>query len=260
MTERQFMECLRPRFGGDDFALVPQVRNGTGFQRRTRTADAIAISLWPSRGVDAHGFEFKDSRSDWKKELDSPEKSEEIGRYCRFWWLVVSDPAIVKDGELPSAWGLLHATDGGTKVVVKAPGRTTQEPSWSFVAAVLKAAKDVATGEDVIQERIKAAVAKEQQGRREAIEAARKDGGGAARKELERLQGVVAEFEAAAGIKITDRWGYARDAARTGAAVRFLIDGGLAGLQDQLRRIAGQCDTMKAAAMAGIGEVMKGDE
>lgn len=250
MTERDFFECLKPRYNGNDFALVPQVRNQTGFTRRVRTADAIAISLFPSRGIDVHGFEFKDSRTDWLKELKEPEKSEEIGRFCAFWWLVVSDPKHFQPDELPAAWGAMHAVDGAVKVLKKAPRRDVQEPSWVFVAAVLRAAKDFVTSEVEIQRRIAAAVSKAEEGRYAAICRAREDGQKHAQNQLAEYAASVSEFEKASGVSITGwrGWHGANTAEKVGAAVRFVMDGGVEKLQAELRAISATCDRVKQAA------------
>ena len=68
-------------FAGPAWAVLHEVPNATG-AGKVRTADAIAISLWPSRGLEIHGLEIKVSRSDWRRELKQPEKSVPIQRYC----------------------------------------------------------------------------------------------------------------------------------------------------------------------------------
>src|SRR5688572_18266988 len=81
---------LAKRFAPSAYAFLPQLRNGTGFGR-TRTADAVAMSLWPSRGIYLHGFEIKVGRGDWLSELRQPEKAEEIARFCKYWSLVAAE-------------------------------------------------------------------------------------------------------------------------------------------------------------------------
>lgn len=66
------------------------------------------------------GFEVKVSRSDWLSELKKPEKADSLARYCDRWYLVISDPKIVKDGELPPTWGLLCRKGDRLVEVVKA--------------------------------------------------------------------------------------------------------------------------------------------
>lgn len=99
------LALLAARYGrssgnGPAWAFVPKVRDAAGFSA-TRTIDAIAMSLWPSRGLELHGHEIKVSRSDWLRELKEPEKAEAFSSVVDRWWLVVSDAQIVAAGELP---------------------------------------------------------------------------------------------------------------------------------------------------------------
>lgn len=243
MTEYEFWLALRGRFPAKEYALLPQVRNGTGFARDPRTADAIAVSLWPSRGIWAHGFEFKDSRTDWLKELKQPEKADEIGKHCAFWSVVVSESGIVKDAELPPMWGLMLASSSGVKVLRPAPRREAQEPGWLFAASVLRAAVEVVTDETAITKRVQEAKSK---GREEAQKAnesimARQDE--QHKNEIGRLKREIADFEAASGIKI-ETWRHIYgDNLKIGQAVNLLLRGGLkeeiVAFEAALRRIDG---------------------
>lgn len=38
--------------------LFQEVRNTTGYARKEGYCDAMALSVWPSRGVSLHGFEL----------------------------------------------------------------------------------------------------------------------------------------------------------------------------------------------------------
>ena len=53
-----------------------------------RYADAVAMNLFPSRGLALHGFEIKVSKSDFKSEIENPEKSVPVQQYCDHWWIV----------------------------------------------------------------------------------------------------------------------------------------------------------------------------
>lgn len=138
--------ALRKRYAYPAWAFLEEVRDAAGYDA-TRSADGLAMSLWKSRGLELHGFEIKASRSDWLKERDSPEKAEAISRYCDRWWLVVSDPSIVKDGELPPSWGLLALQGNASRVTLKtikeAPVNSAIAPlSRTFLATILKRAMD----------------------------------------------------------------------------------------------------------------------
>jgi hypothetical protein len=247
MTEAEFFAALQERYDRREWALLPQVRNQTGFSRQVRTADAIAVSLFPSRGIDAHGFEFKDSRTDWLKELKEPAKAEEIGRYCAYWWVVVSGPAIVKKDELPSAWGLMTVADGAVKVATKAPRREAEQPGWPFVAAVLRAAAGYVTGEDEIDRRVSAAVSKAMEGeyqrRQQAVNSAVKH----QQQRLEEQAAKLREFEEASGVSLFGR----ESGRKIGEAVKFVLSGGLAAQQAELDRLIDACDRIRSAAERG---------
>ena len=78
-----------------------------GFDAR-RVCDFMAQDLWTTGDPSPCTATRSGSpRSDWLRELRDPAKAEEFRRYCDRWWLVVSDCAIVKPGELPTGWGLL---------------------------------------------------------------------------------------------------------------------------------------------------------
>ena len=111
---------LQGTFSEPGYITLEEVRDATGFDGN-RTADAMAISLYRSRGKALWGFEMKVSRNDWLKELKQPEKAESIMRYCNYWALVVPHKDIVKPGELPETWGMYIAQKNRLKCVVPCP-------------------------------------------------------------------------------------------------------------------------------------------
>lgn len=138
---RAVREALRKRYEPPAWALLEEVRDATGYDAK-RSADAIAMSLWPSRGLELHGFEIKSSRNDWVREHKSPDKAEAIAAYCDRWWLVVSDVDFVRDGELPATWGLLALGPKGLKTVREAPQRKPKTMDRPFLASLLRRAHD----------------------------------------------------------------------------------------------------------------------
>jgi hypothetical protein len=66
--------ALRRFYKTTEYALMFEVADSTGANSHRR-ADAVAMNLWPSRGLYIEGIEVKVSRSDWRKELDTPSKS-----------------------------------------------------------------------------------------------------------------------------------------------------------------------------------------
>jgi hypothetical protein len=145
-TERDMLDLLHERYSknpgnGPRYVFAEHVRNqgGFGWDVPLRTADGLAIDLWPSGGHAIHGFEVKVSRADWLTELRDPEKAEAFKPYCDHWWLVVPDTGIVRD-DLPEGWGLLAVARGGVlRVRKRAPKLDRQPMPTGMTAAWLRA-------------------------------------------------------------------------------------------------------------------------
>jgi hypothetical protein len=203
MTEREVFKMLEARYSGNDWAIIPQVPNGTG-AKHTRTADAIAMSLWPSRGLEIHGFEIKVSRSDWLKELNGTgKKAEEVAKYCDRWWIVVSDAAIVKENELPKTWGLMVKRGATLAIKTQAPLSESVKPiDRAFMAGVLRACNNHQRRQiNSDEERCSAVAAATERGIETGKTIAKAEANGLERR-LNRLEQSVSEFEKASGIKI----------------------------------------------------------
>jgi hypothetical protein len=203
---------LQGSFSPPAYITLEEVRDATGFDA-ARTADALAISLYRSRGKAVWGFEMKVSRNDWLKELKQPEKAESIMRYCNYWALVVPSKDIVKAGELPATWGMYVAQKNRLKCVVPAPKLEPMPMSLTFLTAIAYA---IQHRQDKVDEA--------------AIRAARDEGykQGSARskdvyweKEHKDLKEKVDAFEKASGLNI--QWGWSKPE-KVGAIVKLLLD------------------------------------
>ena len=155
MTEQDAFRMLKAGYDLRQWVIFSQVRDATGRAGAGRTADAIAMNTWPSRGLEVHGFEIKLYRGDWLRELKKPEKAESIFAFCDRWWLVVpehegveidtgsrtlkADP-IVKPDELPPTWGLVYVSEKGNHVGVQAPKLEPRPLTREFVASILRCA------------------------------------------------------------------------------------------------------------------------
>jgi len=227
VTEQEVFAVLATTYFTTDkgFVALRQVANSTGWPQ-SRTADAIAMQTWPSRGLHIHGIEIKCSRSDWVRELKKPAKADLIARFCHFWWIAVSDKKIVKKSELPETWGCLLIDNGTVRVLKKAPLYSDVEPvSYGFLAAILRRVeKQENRTDDDVRDIF-------EQGRR----AGHKAGLAAGKKLLqqkfdhqaattERLRETLSVFEKASGIQINE---YTRNVSNLAAAVRFVMDGGI---------------------------------
>lgn len=134
--------ALRIKYPMPEYCLMEEVRDAAGFDAG-RSADAIAMSLWPSRGLLVIGFEIKVSRSDWVKELKSPAKAEAIAKYCDQWY-VVAARGIVQDGELPETWGLIEFDGKRLKEKKFAPRNPEPAPlNRTFIAAMMRRAGEI---------------------------------------------------------------------------------------------------------------------
>ena len=139
--ESAVVGALRQRFPAPAWAMFTGVANATG-HRANRWADAVAMSVWPSRGLEVFGFEIKVSRGDFLREIKKPEKAEEVASYCDKWWIAVGDKKIAAPEELPENWGLLVPHGATMKIVKEARKLTAKKLDRSFVAAILRRAAE----------------------------------------------------------------------------------------------------------------------
>lgn len=201
ITSDDICTAIRARLPANEYALFFEVRNAAGFSAN-RSCDAMAMSLWPSRGLNLFGFEVKVSRSDWMRELKNPAKAEAIARYCDY-WVVVAPAGIVAPSELPDMWGLWELGDSGKWKTPVIPKKLEPVPlDRSFVAALLRRA---AEANDRV---VNAMIDKERNDERtkfsERVDERVKQRVEHSTREHETLRRRVEDFEKAAGIKIDD--------------------------------------------------------
>src|SRR5580704_8704369 len=89
LLSRRIVEALRKKYCPPAGAFIEQVPDGTGGYKR-RTADGLGMLVWPSRGLELHGFEIKVARGDWLKELKDPTKAEAFSLHCDRWYVVTA--------------------------------------------------------------------------------------------------------------------------------------------------------------------------
>jgi len=215
--------ALAKRCAPPEWALFFELRNDAGF-RASRSADAVAMNTWPSRGLSVHGFEFKRDRRDWLRELKDPAKSAAVQRFCDHWWVVVDGERVIEPGEIPETWGLL-ALRGQKLIEQKAAPKLTAEPmTRGFIAMLLRNAKNGTVDRSEVNSMIEKRVAAEKQ--RMVTPSERREESAA--RELARLQSRIAQFEEQTGIDISAKFdsGDMADPKLLGAAVRVLLSGG----------------------------------
>lgn len=247
ITAKDMEKHLAERyFDTRQWVFLTQVRSSTG--NASRTADAMAFNMYGSTGYEILGFEIKVSRSDFLSELKDMSKSDEIMSYCDKWYLVVSDAAIVKEGELPKNWGLLVLKDGKLVQKVRAIATRKEPMPDYFIASILRR-----SGDEV--ERIRSQYIKKENVAGE-IEAARKRGyedakgynGKQTEERLDRLQAQVIEFEKATGLSF-DEWRGKEFAKSLGTYVKFAMDLGERSLDYNIRSIESAISTLQRAVV-----------
>jgi hypothetical protein len=204
---------LQGSFSPPAYITLEEVRDATGFDG-VRTADALAISLYRSRGKAVWGFEMKVSRNDWLKELKQPEKAESIMRYCNYWALVVPSESIVKVGELPATWGMYVAQKNRLKCVVPCPKLDPMPMSLTFLTAIAYA---IQHRQDKLDSA--ALTAARDEGYKQGVD---RSGSGFWEKEHKELQESVDAFEKASGLNIRRGW---QKPEKVGAIVKLLLQG-----------------------------------
>ena len=150
ITTKDIRTAVIDKYSGNAWVVCFEVGNDTGFGC-AGWADAVAMSIWPSRGYQINGFEFKISRQDFLKEMKEPEKAENVGAYCDFWTLITPS-GLVQDHEIPEAWGWMTLTPKGRLHTRRAPTRNDAKAiSRGFFAAMLRRRADHNTNGIVVQ-------------------------------------------------------------------------------------------------------------
>lgn len=217
--------ALATRFAPQEWATIFDVGNATGFAHNRR-ADAISLNLWPSRGMEMHGFEVKVHRGDWLCEKDDPEKSAPIQKFCDRWWLVVGHESVIQDGELPATWGLLVMK--GRKLVQKVEAPKLAPEPWPrpFVAAMLRCATKGVVPRSAVESLTEERYEARRQQDRNHVEIHHER----MKKEWDEMRARVHAFEEASGLSISSGHEWRAklcDPKLVGEAVKFVLARGL---------------------------------
>lgn len=148
-TERDMLDLLLARYNteragtiADRYVRAEHVRSSQNFYGIS-IADFIAVDKYGASQA-LIGHEVKVSRGDWLTELRDLSKAERIKRFCTYWYLVVSDASIVRDGELPEGWGLMVKAGERLRIKHRAPRLTPEPMTLDFVAGLTAAAQRTA--------------------------------------------------------------------------------------------------------------------
>lgn len=139
LRSEEIDQAVRALYAKNGYTVLSQVRNGTGYSRSVRTADVLAISTWPSRGLFAEGIEIKISDGDLRRELANPSKADEIGKACKYWWLATPQGLIRPEHLIPEKWGIVEVDEKLKATVTKKAQAIEAAPmDVLFVCAVLR--------------------------------------------------------------------------------------------------------------------------
>lgn len=241
-TTADVKAALAEKYKAPEFALFFEVANATGSAAK-RAADAIAMSLWPSAGLEINGFEIKISRSDWLRELKKPEKAESIQKHCHRWWVVAGNKDIIKPEEVPSTWGLIERSGEKLRIVKQAVAGTPEPLSYGFLAAILRRAHT--TDERALNERIQAEVDRVVRSREGAAIARLEQQLKNSKESEDRVRSALREFEEASGIKVTP-W----NAGSIGSALKLFMDSDRKSLAMLAQQMQEQSETLSEMGRA----------
>lgn len=192
ITADNIRQALGATYTAPEWYIGFEVGNSTGSDCR-RHADAVAINAYPSKGFETRGFEIKVSKQDLKAELENGIKSDEIARFCDYWFLAV--PKGLTDGfVLPPTWGVVEYIDGKLRQKSKAEKLQKIAPTTGFMCAMLRGRERVTlmSAAQVTKER-------EAQIRRDAIYGVK-----SSEEQLRKLREKLNEVKTATGISLDD--------------------------------------------------------
>ena len=227
-SETRFHLRLEQRYTAPAWAYLRHVNEATG-AISGRVLDAIAMSLWPSRGLDLIGLEIKCSRADLRREIANPNKAESVAKYCDYFYIVAPKKVVTGiEHEIPPAWGIITEHGKGLRQHREAQRTEAVEITRKFLAAVLRRADEQTGMGTLIKKERDAAWQKgrEWQQRHERSTAER------IQKDLDQLRECVRAYEKASGLSISRGYDSPHE---VGETVRMLRRGSLDNLLTKLK-------------------------
>lgn len=192
ITAEHIRRALEDAYTSPEWYLGFEVGNSTGANCR-RHADAVAVNAYPSKGFETRGFEIKVNKQDLATELSNGIKSDQIARFCDYWFLVT--PKGLSDGfTLPPTWGVIEYHDGKLRQKTKAAYLEKISPTAGFLCAMLRGRERA-----VYETARKITTEREEQIRHETRWKAN-----SAEKDLVRLREKLTEIKNSTGIALDD--------------------------------------------------------
>jgi len=139
--------ALRRSYCQPEWAIFFEVSDRTGAANR-RWANAVAMNMWPSRGLELRGFEIKVTRSDFFNEMRDPAKAEAVAQYCDTFYLA-TPKGLTKGLDIPHAWGLIEVSEAGRPVIRKQAvvNQSPADLTKTFMAGLIRAAGKITEAE-----------------------------------------------------------------------------------------------------------------
>jgi len=219
-SANNLVDLIRKRHEGDGWLVFTELANASGY-KASRWADAMALGTWSSTKYEAHFYETKISREDVKKELRDPSKSSAVGKFCHYWWLVISDPKIIADLVIPEEFGILAPVKRGSGTLLGVVRRSPKRKSTPFneqfsIACIRNMAKSYPSprAHADLQRRLEESLAN-------SDENLLRDQLQAQQDENRKLRDLVAVIEKELGVPIDGNEWRGRD---LGRAIQFAID------------------------------------
>lgn len=224
--EKDIYSIIRKRYPESEYALMQEVSDKAGFSR-SRSADFIVMNLWPSRGLSLNGIELKSFRGDWLSEKKKPQKAENIFQYCDYFWLLTTDDTVAKLEEIPETWGWLCIKGERIHVKKDAPKLSPASISRHFLAALLKRAcsKEGFVRIEDIQDRIDYAAQSVRDSNARSLENMQQT--------IISLRAAMEDYKKETGIDLLHT-GWRTSVSDIGKAVKFVTDGGVEKMKDEL--------------------------
>jgi hypothetical protein len=185
--------ALENEYRAPEWYLGFEVGNSTGADCK-RHADAVAINAYPSRGFETRGFEIKISKRDLAAELKNGMKSDEIAKFCNYWFLV-TPKGLSDEFSLPPTWGVIEYRNGKLFQKTNAEKLEKAAATTGFLCAMLRGRERVVSN---AARRITAD--REEQIRRETLQSAN-----SAEKDLKLMREKLDKVKEATGISL-DNW------------------------------------------------------
>jgi len=126
-----------------DWALLRELRSGTGYADNKNFIDYWAIHCYPSHGFVRIAYEIKVKRRDFRREIKNPQKRQ-FGLDMSNLFYFVAPAGMLDVEEIPEECGLMEVSRDQlghlhNRIVKKAPHREPSgTPGWSFIASLCR--------------------------------------------------------------------------------------------------------------------------